>query len=142
MTGVMKKGFLSFNVTILRKRRQSLWIWNVKIAARKRRSYFVGCIWSTFCVHIHCFNRVPIWKTSCICLKGTHCEFSAENWHLVSKFIYLNQLRMLWMILLCHKHVSTCSVVISLRLLPFADCANTVRLPVPLFFTIQSYIPS
>ena len=91
-------------------------IWNVKIAARKRRSYFVGCNWSTFFVHIHCFNWVPIWKTSCICLKGTHSEFSAENWHPVCTYIQLKQLRMLWMILLSHLHVRTCSVVISLGL--------------------------
>ena len=87
------------------------------IAARKRRIYFVDCIWSTFFLHIHCFNWVPIWKTSCICLKGTHCEFSAENWHPVCTYIQLKQLRMLWIILLSHLHVRTCSVVISLELI-------------------------
>ena len=48
MTGVMRNGPLSFHVTILRKQHQSLWIWNVKIAARKLGSRFVGCIWSKF----------------------------------------------------------------------------------------------
>ena len=62
MTGVMRKGPLSFNVTILRKRRQSLWIGKVKIAERKHGNSFVGCIRSTFFVRIHCLNWVPIWK--------------------------------------------------------------------------------
>ena len=40
MTGVMRKGPLTSDVTILRKRRQSSWTWNVKIAATSTRKYF------------------------------------------------------------------------------------------------------
>ena len=40
MTGVMKKGPLTSDVTIFRKRRQSSWTWNVKIAATSTRKYF------------------------------------------------------------------------------------------------------
>ena len=136
----MRKRTLSFDVTILSKRRQSLWFWNVKIAASKPGSRFVRIIWSTFFVHIHCLNWVPIWKTSCTCLKETYWEFSGENWNFVSTNIYLKQLRMLWIILLCHFNVRNCRVVISLGLIisvyfHLHKVQNTVHVPATLFLS-------
>ena len=75
MTGVMRKGPLFFDVKILRKRRQSLWIWKVKIAVRKPGNSFVGCIRSTFFVHIYGGDLSNNFVVICMALIGQEHSF-------------------------------------------------------------------
>mgnify|MGYP003686708175 CR=1 FL=1 len=76
----MRKGLLYFDVTVLRKQRQILWIWYVIILGGN----FVGCICSTLWVHIQCtlfrlqFEKLAgVYIRICLSQRGTHYELSA-----------------------------------------------------------------
>ena len=64
MTGIMRKGQISFVVTILGKRHQISWIWMLKSLQSKPKSNFVGCICSTTRLYLCCLNWVSISKTN------------------------------------------------------------------------------